>query len=103
MFRVLVLLEPVRSAEPPTVAGMAAVIASSAISHALRAAIDDRPAADQAWPRVRERFPDRSVHILGIEAVAFDRVPVRGLMPGDHILIARQIGRAVDGDLVVVP
>ena len=30
-------------------------------------------------------------------------VPLRGLVPGDHVLIARQIGRAVDGDIVVVP
>ena len=35
---VLVLLEPVRSAEPPIVRGQAALIASSAISDALRVA-----------------------------------------------------------------
>ena len=35
---VLVLLEPVRSAEPPMVSGMAALMASSAISDALRVA-----------------------------------------------------------------
>src|SRR5882757_5651841 len=35
---VLVLFEPVRSADPPIVAGIAALIASSAISDALRVA-----------------------------------------------------------------
>jgi hypothetical protein len=34
----LVLFEPVRSAEPPIVAGIAVLIASSAISDALRVA-----------------------------------------------------------------
>ena len=68
-----------------------------------RAKADDRLAANEARPRVGERFLDRAVDGAGIEPIAFARVPLRGLVPGDHVLVARQIGRAVDGDVVVVP
>ena len=64
---------------------------------------DDGPAADQARPRVGERFLDRAVDIVGVEPVAFARVPLRRLVPRDNVLIARELGRAVDGDAVVVP
>ena len=41
--------------------------------------------------------------LAGIEPVAFSVCQPRRLVPRDHILAARQIGRAVDGDAVVVP
>ena len=68
-----------------------------------RAEADDRPAADQARPRIGERFVDRAADVIGVEPVALNNMPFRGLVARDHIFVARQLGRAVDGDAVVVP
>ena len=68
-----------------------------------RAKADDRPAADQARPRIGDRFLDRAAHVAGVEPVAFAGMPLRRLMAGDHVLVARQIGRAVDGDACCRP
>src|SRR6478672_12391962 len=64
---------------------------------------DDRAATDQARPWIGDRFPDCPAHVVRVEAIAFGRVPLSRLMPGNHVLVARQFGRAVDGDAVVVP
>src|SRR5512146_581599 len=69
----------------------------------VRSAIaDDRLAADQARPWISKRFLDGAVHVVGIEPVAFAGVPLRRLVTGDNVLVARQVGRAVDRDVVVV-
>src|SRR5438309_8076117 len=68
-----------------------------------RAETDDGLAADQARPRVGERFLDGAADVGGVEPVALDRMPLRRLVARDHVLVARQIRRAVDGDIVVVP
>ena len=64
---------------------------------------DDRLAADQARPRVGERLLDRAADVIGIEAVALAGMPLRRPVARNHVLVARQFGRAVDGDAVVVP
>ena len=54
-------------------------------------------------PRVGERRFDRLRDLAAVEPVALDRVPGGGRVARHHVLVARQIGRAVDGDAVVVP
>ena len=49
------------------------------------------------------RLVDRAADVVGVEPVALDGVPLRRLVAGDDVLVARQLGRAVDGDAVVVP
>ena len=68
-----------------------------------RAIADHRLAADQARPHVGDGLFERLADLARIEPVAFDRVPARRGMARHHVLGARQVGRAVDGDLVVVP
>ena len=60
-----------------------------------RTKANDRLAADEARSRVGKRFHDRTADVAAVEAVAFAHVPLRRLVSGDHILIARQVGRAV--------
>jgi len=50
---------------------------------------DDRLAADQARPRVGERFLDRAIHVVCVETVALAGVPLAGLIAGEHVLVAR--------------
>jgi hypothetical protein len=64
---------------------------------------DDCPAADQARPLVGDRLVERASHLARVEPVAFGGVPAARRVAGHHVLVARQIGRAIDGDAVVVP
>ncbi len=64
---------------------------------------DDRLATDQRGARVGDCCLDRLRDLGAVEPVAFDCVPLRRIEAGEHVLVAREIGRAVDSDTVVVP
>src|SRR3569833_1871502 len=64
---------------------------------------DDGSTADETGPRVGRGFGDGAAAVVGIQAVAFAKGPLRGLVARDHILISQQLGRAVDRDAVFVP
>src|SRR3546814_1694764 len=64
---------------------------------------DDRVAIDQRRARIGQRLVDRAANVGEVVTVAGDGVPARRAIAGQHILGRRQVGRAVDRDLVVVP
>jgi len=68
-----------------------------------RAVADDRPAADQARPLVGDRLFQCAADLAGVEPVALGRVPATRRIARHHVLVAREVGRTVDGDSIVVP
>ena len=65
---------------------------------------DDRLAADQGEQRVGSAAPSIARLTAPESRPSHSTVCHLGrLVPGHHVLVARQIGRAVDGDPVVVP
>src|SRR4051794_33943395 len=55
-----------------------------------RAVTDDRPAADEARAGVGDGLLDGAADVVGVEAVALAGMPLRRLVPSDHVLVARQ-------------
>jgi hypothetical protein len=64
---------------------------------------DDGTAVDQRGPRIGEGFIERAADAFEIVAVARDDMPAAGAVAARNILRRRQIGAAIDGDLVIVP
>src|SRR5260370_715525 len=89
----LVLLEPVRSAEPPSISGNAAVMASSALSDALRVAISLGAAASFSFTA------RTAAAIVSIDA---QRRPAGCLEPAHLVDRIGKGERPIDRDSVVV-
>ena len=68
-----------------------------------RAEADDGPAGDQRGPVVGLRLADGVGDRVGVVAVDALGVPAAGVEALELVLMARQLGRAVDRDVIVVP
>src|SRR3981081_2309957 len=88
----LVLLEPVRSADPPIISGTATVRVSSAVSDAARVAVSFGVAASFSFA---ERTAAASSSVAGLAGVAPQRKDIRGNDEGG-LRPAQSFARAFD-------
>ena len=68
-----------------------------------RAIADDRLTANKRWPLVGHRLVDCLADLAGVEPIALERLPTARGVARHDVFVAAKVGRAVDGDAIVVP